>query len=128
MSWHLYITDEAEPELKRLPPDMYADFLHIAELLEEFGPHKVGMPHVAPLERKLWEMRMRGRDGIARAIYFAAHGQRLIVVRAFVKKTPKTPRREIEIAYTRMQGWHEYEKLQKLSERGTAKPRRQGRL
>jgi phage-related protein len=123
MSWHVDITDEAEPELKCLPADMYARFLHIAEMLEESGPHEVGMPHVAPLERKLWEMRMRGRDGIARAIYFAAHGQRLIVVRAFVKKTQKTPRKEIDIAYARMQGWHEHEKLQRLAQRSPGKPR-----
>ena len=124
MSWHVDITDEAESELRRLPVDMYAHFLRIAELLEELGPQEVRKPHVAPLERKLWEIRMRGRDGIARAIYFAAHGQRLIVVRAFVKKTEKTPRREIEIAYARMQGWHEHEKLQRLAERVPRKPRR----
>ncbi len=54
------------------------------------------------LGKKLWEMRMRGKGGIARAIYFAAMGKRLIVVRAFVKKTQKTPRGEIEIATNRI--------------------------
>ena len=124
MSWHIDITDEAAPELQSLPADMYAHFLRIAEMLEDFGPQKVRRPHVDHLEGKLWEMRMRGRDGIARAIYFAAQGQRLIVIRAFVKKTEKTPRREIEIAYARMQGWLNHEKLQRLSERISRKPRR----
>ena len=77
----------------------------IAELLESFGPHNVREPHVKPLEKKLWEMRMTGKDGIARAIYFAAEGRRLVVVRAFVKKTQKTPRREIVLALARMKGW-----------------------
>ncbi len=45
---------------------------------------------------------MKGRDGIARVIYFAASGRRLIVVRAFAKKTERTPRREIELALRRM--------------------------
>ena len=76
------------------------------------------------LERKLWEIRLRGRAGIARALYFTAEGQRLIVVRAFVKKTQKTPRRDIEIAYQRMQGWHEHEELHRLSARSPGKPRR----
>ena len=53
------------------------------------------------LEGKLWEMRMTGRDGIARAIYVTARGQRVIVVRAFVKKTDRTPRAEIELAHAR---------------------------
>jgi phage-related protein len=44
---------------------------------------------------------MRGRDGISRAIYVTAKGQRAVVVRVFIKKTQKTPRREIEIALQR---------------------------
>ena len=56
-----------QSELKALPTDMRARFLHIAELLETFGPQKVGMPHIRALEGKLWEMRLQGRDGIARA-------------------------------------------------------------
>ena len=104
MRWRVELTEEAEAEIDALPADMRARFLHIAELLEELGPHNVREPHVKHLEDKLWEMRMTGRDGIARAIYFAAQGRRLIVVRAFVKKTQKTPRREIELALRRMRG------------------------
>ena len=105
MHWHIEITAEAEAEIDALPADMRARFLQIAALLEELGPHHVREPHVKHLEDKLWEMRMTGRDGIARAIYFTAQERRLIVVRAFVKKTQKTPRREIEIARRRMRAW-----------------------
>ena len=102
--WAIEVIEEAEREIKALPADMQGQFLHLAEMLEEQGPHRVGMPHVRPLERKLWEIRMKGRDGIARAIYVAASGRRLIVVRAFAKKTERTPRREIELALRRMKG------------------------
>jgi len=44
---------------------------------------------------------MKGKDGISRAIYVTAKGRRVVVVRAFVKKTQKTPRREIDIALQR---------------------------
>jgi phage-related protein len=111
MHWHVDMTDHAEKELYSLPEDMQAHFIHIVEMLEESGPQAVGMPYVRPLKHKLWEIRMRGRDGIARAIYFAAQGRRLIVVRVFVKKTPKTPRSEIDLALRRMQGWCDNEKL-----------------
>jgi phage-related protein len=57
-------------------------------------------PHVKHLEGPLWEMRMKGRDGISRAIYVTAKGRR-VVVRVFVKKTPKTPRRELDLALER---------------------------
>jgi phage-related protein len=93
----------AEPELLALPADMRARFLHVAELLEAFGPQEVGMPHVRPVEGKLWEMRMRGRDGIARAVYAAVHGRTLLVLHVFVKKTQATPRAAIETAKKRLE-------------------------
>ena len=46
-------------------------------------------------------MRFSGRDGIARALYVVAKERRVVVVRAFVKKTRRTPRREIEVALRR---------------------------
>jgi phage-related protein len=44
---------------------------------------------------------MKGKDGISRAIYVTARGRRVVVVRVFVKKTQKTPRREIDLALER---------------------------
>ena len=58
-------------------------------------------PYVKHLEGPLWEMRMKGRDGISRAIYVTARDGRVVVVRVFVKKTQKTPRREINLALER---------------------------
>lgn len=101
--WTVRIHALAEPELQDLSADMRARFLHIAELLEDFGPMKVGMPHVRPLEGKLWEMRMRGRDGIARAVYAAVQGRTLLVLHVFVKKTQATPRAAIETARKRLE-------------------------
>lgn len=101
-SWSVEILNESvEAELFSLPKDMQARFLRISELLETFGPQRVGLPHVRPLGEKLWEMRLTGKDGIGRVIYTAASGQRLIVLHAFVKKTQKTPRHAIEIALRR---------------------------
>ena len=44
--WSVILHPQAEPELEALPSDMQASFLHIAELLEEFGPQRVGLPHI----------------------------------------------------------------------------------
>ena len=101
--WKVTVHPLAEAELKSLPVDLRARFLHVSELLETFGPGKVGMPHVRPLEGKLWEMRMQGKDGIARAVYVAAHGRRLVVLHFFVKKTQTTPRAAIETARKRLE-------------------------
>jgi phage-related protein len=71
-------------------------------LIKEKGLPAVHEPYVKHLTGKLWEMRLKGRDGIARSIYVTASGRRVVVLRSFVKKTEKTPRDEIELALKRM--------------------------
>ena len=90
-------------EWLEVPADLCARFLHVAGMLEDFGPHQVGLPHVRPLKGKLWEMRMQGRDGIARAVYVAMQERRLLVLHVFVKKTQATPRKAIETARQRLE-------------------------
>ena len=80
---------------------MQARFRHIVELIQGYGLERVREPHVRHLEGPLWEMRMKGRDGISRAIYVTATSRRVVVVRAFIKKTQTTPRREIDMALER---------------------------
>ncbi len=102
MQWQVEILNETVgSEILALPPDMQARFLRLAERISQIGLDRVGEPHVKHLEGKLWEMRLNGRDGIARALYVTAIGRRVIVVRAFVKKTQKTLRAEIELALQR---------------------------
>lgn len=101
--WTVVIHSLAEPELKALAADLQARFIHIAQLLESFGPQQVGLPHIRPLENKLWEMRMTGRDGIARAVYAAVQDRRLLVLHVFLKKTQTTPRKALQIACQRLE-------------------------
>ncbi len=90
-----------DAELEALPADMRARFARIAGLIETLGLEKVGKPHVDHIEGPLWEIRMKGADGIARALYVTARGKRVVVVTVFVKKMQKTPRQEIELAVKR---------------------------
>ncbi|WP_312162729.1 type II toxin-antitoxin system RelE/ParE family toxin [Phenylobacterium sp.] len=102
MSWSvLFVNAAAQAELAAIPPDMRAKFEHIVTLMRELGLEKVREPYVKHLEDKLWEMRLTGRDGIARSIYVTASGRRIVILRTFVKKTEKTPRRELELARER---------------------------
>jgi phage-related protein len=102
VGWRVETLNEAvNRELQALPASLRAKFVHIAELLETYGPFEVREPYVKPLGRRLFEIRMKGQQGTARAIYVPTSGQRLVVVHAFVKKTAKTPRRAIEIALER---------------------------
>ncbi len=73
-----------------LPYDMRARLSRLGEIIETFGLGHLGMPHDRQLEDPLWEVRLNGRDGIARAIYVTASGRRAVSVHAFVKKTQQT--------------------------------------
>lgn len=102
MNWSVeFLNDEVRQELEALPKDIRASFLRIVELIESFGLPKVREPYVQHLEGAVWEMRMKGKDGIARAAYVTATEKRVVVVRIFEKKTQRTPRREIELALKR---------------------------
>jgi phage-related protein len=102
VAWRVEILDETvAAEIAALPTDMQARFLRLAERISSAGLESLGEPHVKHLEGKLWELRLMGNDGIARALYVTAIGRRVVVVRAFVKKTQKTPRTEIALALQR---------------------------
>src|SRR5258707_2276383 len=102
MAWTVqFLDDGVRAALEPLPRDIRANFLRISRLIEAVGLPNVHEPYVKHLEGKLWEMRMKGRDGIARAAYVTALGYRVVVVHVFVKKTQKAPRREIETALRR---------------------------
>lgn len=68
--------------------------------LEEFGT-ALEMPWVRHVEGRLWELRIRGRTAY-RIIYAAASGRRLVLLHAFMKKTEKMPRKELELAQERL--------------------------
>ena len=88
-----------DEEIRALPADMQARLLRFAEIIAQVGFD--GLPRVKHVEGSLWELRMTGRAGISRAIYVTAVGRRVIVVRVFVKKTQKTPARELDLARQR---------------------------
>jgi phage-related protein len=68
-------------ELNALPDEMLAKFRRIGELIQAHGIERVREPHVKHVEGRLWEIRLIGRDGIARALYVTASGRRVVVVR-----------------------------------------------
>jgi phage-related protein len=101
MRWAFRTLNAAvDAEVKAPPADMQA-FLRFGDIIEQAGFEGLPRDAVRHLEGKLWELRMTGRDGIARAIYVTTTGRAVVVVRVFVKKTQKTPQRELEIARQR---------------------------
>ncbi len=101
-AWRVEVLNEVvRAEIAALPADIRARLAHIVEMMVAAGPERMRAPHVKPLGDKLWEMRMSGKDGIARAIYMAVRGRRIVILHAFVKKTQKTPPQAIRLALQR---------------------------
>ncbi len=102
MSWRVeYLDEDVKAALDAMPDDIRASFRRIVEMIGSHGLERMREPYVKHLQGPVWEMRMKGRDGIARAAYVTATGRRVVVVHVFSKKTQKTPRREIETALRR---------------------------
>ena len=102
MGWVVgFLNEEVKAALDAFPLDIRASFQRITELIQSNGLERVREPYVKHLEGPLWEMRMSGRSGLARAVYVTAIGKRVVVVHVFEKKTQKTPRQEIETALKR---------------------------
>ena len=88
-------------EIAALPKDQRARLARVATLIEAVGLDQLPHDTVKHLEGKLWEIRLKGRTGISRAIYITATGRRVVILRAFVKKSQKTPLKELELARVR---------------------------
>ena len=102
MTWMVeYLNQTVVEEAETLPVDMHARLQRIIELVQLFGLERVHEPHVKHLDGSLWEIRVSGKSGIARALYVTVIGKRVVILRVFMKKTQKTPRREIELARQR---------------------------
>ncbi|MBF0481412.1 MAG: type II toxin-antitoxin system RelE/ParE family toxin [Desulfovibrionaceae bacterium] len=100
--WKVVTLNEVvDAELEALPSDLRARLRRIGELIKNNGLERVHEPHVKHVQGPIWEIRLLGKDGIARALYVTASGKRVVIVRAFVKKTQKTSREEIALALKR---------------------------
>src|SRR5260370_25897268 len=94
MGWVVgFLNEEVKASLDAFPLDIRASFQRISELIQSHGLERVREPYVKHLEGPLWEMRMKGRSGIVRAVYVTAVGKRVVVVHVFEKKTQKMPQR-----------------------------------
>ena len=102
MTWTVtFYSEKVEQETLALPAGVLASFLRITELMEEFGPN-LGRPHTAPLRNGLFEIRAKGREGIARSVFCTVKDEEIVVLITVVKKSNKIPKRHMDTALKRM--------------------------
>jgi phage-related protein len=96
MTFHLSFYNEA------VQAGLRARFRALTLRMELYGPN-LGMPHTRALGYGLFEIRAKAEEGIGRAFFCTMVGQRIIILHSIIKKTDKTPKRELDIALTRQQ-------------------------
>lgn len=94
-----FASDAVEQEFLELPPEMQARFFRIEELIVAHELHNVGMPYLRHIQDDIWEIRLAGKDRIGRGLYVAVEGKRVVILRFFIKRTP---RKEIKTALERL--------------------------
>ena len=102
MGWTVETVSAVDAEIEGLPVALRARLVRLLEAVENVGLEALRAPHVKHLEGKLWELRVRAEEGIARGIYVTAPGRRVVLLHVFVKKSRKTPRRALVTARERM--------------------------
>ncbi len=101
MAWQLsYYNAKVAAQVETWPVGIRASFLRIVELMQVHGPD-IGMPHTKAMGAGLFEVRTRGREGIGRAFYCTRIGERIVILHVIIKKTDKTPARELAKARAR---------------------------
>jgi len=102
MTWKVtFFNEKVKEETLEFPCGILSNFLHIAEIIEEFGP-AIGKPYTAPMGGGLFEIRAKGREGIGRSLFCTVKGKEIVILASFIKKTQKTPKKEIDTARRRM--------------------------
>ena len=95
-----YYNETVEAELDAWPVGLSARFRALSLRMEAYG-HNLGMPHTRALGNGLFEVRAKAEEGIGRVFFCTMDGRKIIILHSFVKKTDKTPKRELDIALTR---------------------------
>jgi len=102
MNWAItYYSESLQNEILDLSAGFLARFLRYADRMELYGPD-LGMPHTRAMGEGLFELRLKAAEGIARVFYCTMIGKRIVMLHQFIKKTDKTPPKELAIARRRL--------------------------
>jgi phage-related protein len=102
MEWEIvYYSEDLQQAIMEFPAGIQARYIHLTDRMLVFGPD-LGMPHTRAMGKGLFEMRMKSKEGIGRVLFGALPGRRIVMLHAFVKKSAKTPAKELRIARDRL--------------------------
>ena len=102
MKWKIsYYSEDVTNKIKAWPKGIKAKYLRTIDLIEEHGA-QLGAPLTDHLGDGLFEIRIKAKEGIGRAFFCYVMNKEIIIVHAIIKKTQKTPPKELKLAKQRM--------------------------
>jgi phage-related protein len=97
----IYYSQEVQEDIMNLPVTLQARYIGLTDRMIEYGPN-LGLPHTDAFGGGLFELRLKGAEGIARVFFCTTVGQEIVILHSFIKKTQKTPEKELKLAKQRM--------------------------
>ena len=97
-----YYSLEVQEDVMALPVTLQARYINLTRRMMEFGPN-LGLPHTDAFGGGLFELRLKGAEGIARVFFCTLVNKDIVMLHCFVKKSQKTPAKELNIARNRLQ-------------------------
>ena len=101
MSWTIDFYRGVEDAIIEMPPKIQARMIRLLELIEAHGAN-LGAPHTEPMGDGLFEIRAKAKEGIGRGLFCYMKGKHIYMLHAFVKKSQRTPKKDLDLAKTRM--------------------------
>ena len=96
-----YYSKAVQEQLLELPDTLAARYVVLTRRMVALGPN-LGEPHTKAFGDGLFELRLKGAEGIARVFFCTLVGKRIVMLHSFIKKSERTPKRELETAESRM--------------------------
>jgi phage-related protein len=97
----IYYSQEVQEDIMNLPETLQARYIGLTDRMIEYGPN-LGLPHTDAFGGGLFELRIKGAEGIARVFFCTMVRQEIVMLHSFIKKTQKTPEKELKLAKQRM--------------------------
>jgi phage-related protein len=97
----LYYNLEVQENIMNLPKTLQARYIGLTERMVEHGPN-LGLPHTDAFGGGLYELRLKGAEGIARVFFCTMIEKEIVMLHSYIKKSQKTPEKELVIAKQRM--------------------------
>lgn len=102
MDWTItYYSESVQEGILALPAGLLARYLRYSDRMEVYGPD-LGMPHTRAMGEGLFELRLKAEEGIGRVLYCTMIGKKIMILHQFIKKSDKTPPKELALARRRM--------------------------